>query len=372
MRQTYFGKTVWATARFLMATLLAAGVFSLALTTASADDDAIVYQQVNGPPGPGPFWWGLDDIGWYWTPATNLDLVGVHAQLRTAPNINNNFTFTTTIYSDRPAVGGTPIATFSWNGTHFVEGLWLGGDFASPVPLVGGTRYFIGMAGWAQAIGWNGGNSGAGINWVDSPVGPPVQNLGAGSSWGTVGGPPGSYNTQFSPAGLGATDQPVIRFMALPVPVFAHSGTLIEGNGQENDFSATISSDDLRWGAFGTTLFYRVNDPVTQFELVTTALTGTPNTVCLIVEARKQSSSANLLVRANLYNFQSGQYVSLVGIQSLGTADSSQTFLLPGGANPEDFVDPNTLEMRALLQTSQTSGLSNVRTQIDQVRFIAN
>ncbi len=128
-------------------------------------------------------------------------------------NLNNNFTFTTTLYTDRPAVGGTPIASFEWNGSRLIQGQWVGGFFVSGVPLLGGTEYFIGMSGWAQALGSVGANSGAGVNWVSDPIGPPVENLGAGSSYGSSAGSPGSFDIQFSPGGLGSTDQPVLRFL---------------------------------------------------------------------------------------------------------------------------------------------------------------
>lgn len=182
---------------------------------ASAD----VIQQVNGPPGPGPFFWALDDIGWYWTPAEDVNLTGVQTQLRTGFfNINNNFTFKTTLYTDRPDAGGVEINSFFWNGATFVDGPWVGGSFDSAVALQGGTEYFVGMSGWAQALGWNGGSSGAGINWVNTPLGDPVQNLGEGSSYGSSAGNPGSFDTQFSPSGLGATDQAVLRFMGSVIP----------------------------------------------------------------------------------------------------------------------------------------------------------
>ena len=173
-----------------------------------------LFDQINGPPGPGPLFWTLDDIGWYWTPDSDLDLIAIQTQLRNDfGNLNNDFIFTTTLYTDRPDVGGVAIASTQWNGDLSVDGPWVGGFFDAPISLNGGTQYFIGMSGWAQAIGSLGANSGAGVNWVSDPLGEPAQNLGAGSSYGSSAGNPGSFDTQFSPAGLGTTDQPVLRFL---------------------------------------------------------------------------------------------------------------------------------------------------------------
>jgi len=116
--------------------------------------------------------------------------------------------------SYRPDAGGVPISSFTWNGVDFLDGAWVGGSFPVPVPVTSATTYFVGISGWDNALGWAGQNSGAGINWVDAPVGAPADNLGAGSSWGSTNGTSGVYDIQFSPGTLGATDQPVIRFLS--------------------------------------------------------------------------------------------------------------------------------------------------------------
>ena len=51
------------------------------------------------------------------------------------------------------------------------------------------------------------------------------------------------------------------------------------------------------------------------------------------------------------------------------TTDAIQNFTPPVGSDPADFIEPGTNEVRLLLQTIQTSGLPNVRTQLDQVLF---
>lgn len=189
----------------------------IAFSASVSSADQVVQQQVNGPPGPGPFFWALPDIGWYWTPTADFQLTGIQTQLTSGlVNLNNDFMFVTTLFTDRPDVGGMEIASFSWNGTDFQSGVWVGGSFASPVSVNSSTQYFVGMSGWDNALGWAGAGSGAGINWV-SDLGPPAENLGAGSSWGSIN-TPGSFDTQFSPNGLGTTDQPVIRFLTVPEP----------------------------------------------------------------------------------------------------------------------------------------------------------
>lgn len=204
----------------------------------SSSTSGQIHDQVNGPPGPGPFFWTLDDIGWYWTPETDLDLIAVQTQLRNDfTNLNNDFTFTTTIYTDRPAVGGVAIDSTEWNGAYLVDGPWVGGFFDAPVELTGGTTYFIGMSGWGQAVGSLGANSGAGINWVDVPLGAPTENLGAGSSYGSSAANPGTFDVQFSPGGLGSTDQPVLRFMestaggSVPIAGYDVSDAILSGFG---------------------------------------------------------------------------------------------------------------------------------------------
>ena len=69
-----------------------------------------------------------------------------------------------------------------------------------------------------------------------------------------------------------------------------------------------------------------------------------------------------------MFNFTTGKYVALPGIMPLATADAVQNFALPAGSDPADFIDGNN-EVNLLLQTIQTSGLPNVRTQLDEVLF---
>lgn len=92
-------------------------------------------------------------------------------------------------------------------------------------------------------------------------------------------------------------------------------------------------------------------------------------TISADIEASKQNDNGNLNVRALLFNFTTGSYVTMPGIMGLSTADAVQNFALPGGSDPADFIEDGTNEVRLLLQTFQTSGLPNVRTQLDEVLF---
>ncbi len=198
-------------------------VAPLILAGASAMADEI-FQSVNADLDPAPFFWGAPSgtIGWYWTPASDVTLAGVQTKLTSGfNNINNNFTFTTTLYTDRPAAGGSALGSFDWHGTTFVDGPWLGGSFASALDLIGGTTYFVGFSGFEQAIGSLGSNSGAGVNWIEDPAATGAQNLGAGSGYTGVGFD-AQMNTGTDAANI---DSPILRFIQVPTP-----GTLAIGS----------------------------------------------------------------------------------------------------------------------------------------------
>ena len=126
----------------------------------------------------------------------------------------------------------------------------------------------------------------------------------------------------------------------------------------------------MYWAVHGSAFFYQIADPVVQFELTATAPAGFgEDTISVDIEASKQSDNANLNHRGLLFKFTTGSYVSLPGIMPLATTDAVQNFVLPGGSDPADFIEPGTNEVRLLLQTIQTSGLPNVRTQLDEVLF---
>ncbi len=54
-------------------------------------------------------------------------------------------------------------------------------------------------------------------------------------------------------SGLAST---AIDFELVPTFLVADSGTLVEGIGETNDFTATVASDDVYWGAHGATFAF--------------------------------------------------------------------------------------------------------------------
>lgn len=147
--------------------ILAAVAAALVVINAANARAGTVFETINGGFSPGFYYWIPNDTGWFWTPSTDVELEGIQTKLRTAVNINNNVTFTTTVYTDRPGAGGTVLDSFTWNGTTFVDGTWLGGSFASPLSLTGGVTYFLGFSGWGAALDSLGPDSGAGVMMVE-------------------------------------------------------------------------------------------------------------------------------------------------------------------------------------------------------------
>lgn len=197
--------------RTLGALILLAGLSALPAAHAA------VFQTVNDGLTPGPYYWGNPSgkIGWDWTPTTDVMLSGVQTRLASGfTNINNNFTFTTTLYTDRPAAGGSPLGSFTWDGATPVDGPWLGGEFAAPLSLTGGTTYFLGMSGWEQGLAFFGSNGGSGVNWIDPPDQVGAQSLGAGSGY-TGSDYEIQMNVGLTPANI---DSPVLRFIEVPEP----------------------------------------------------------------------------------------------------------------------------------------------------------
>lgn len=188
-------------------------VVALATITSSSARADFVYQSVNESIAPAPFYWVPSTVGWYWTPDSDILLSGIQTRLTTGfSNINNNFTLTASLWTDRKAVGGTLIDSFTFQGNVFVDGNWLGGSFSSPIALTGGTQYFLGFSGWDAVLTPTGGG---GVNWIEDPTAPGAQNLGAGS--GYLGA---DWEIQGNPSSTPANiDSPILRFIgATPVP----------------------------------------------------------------------------------------------------------------------------------------------------------
>lgn len=198
----------------VLRTAVLVGVVGVLATAARpAQASVSIYQSYNAGLTPGPYYWVPSNIGWYWTPATSLDLAGVETILRTGfTNINNNFTLTATLYTERPATGGAALGSVSFPGNVPFDGPWLGGLFSTPIALTGGTQYFLGFSGWNAVLTPSGGG---GVNWIDPPTQPGASSPGHGSMW--FGN---NYDTQGNTTpGLAGIDFPVLRLLQQdPVP----------------------------------------------------------------------------------------------------------------------------------------------------------
>jgi hypothetical protein len=177
---------------------------------ASSFAGTIVYQTVNAGLSPGFFYWGNSsgNIGWYWTPSTDVQLDAIETVLGTASNINNNFTLTTALYTDRPAVSGsTLLGSYTANASTTTADGYTTGLFATPLSLTGGTTYFIAFSGWDQVLTSSGGG---GVNWIDPATQPGAQNLGAGSGYtGT------DFSVQMNTTPIPSDiDAPILEFTA--------------------------------------------------------------------------------------------------------------------------------------------------------------
>jgi len=209
------------------ASSLRGAMATLALLTAAsqpawADAYSESYNQQFGPgyasPFPGCCTWGLNTIGWYWTPQQTISLQVIETILVNVLNgVNDDFDLTVTIFTERPAIGGTALASATFNPGQFFpdDPTWHGKAFATPVTVSAGNQYFVGFSGWdkSQIVGARGG-----INWVIQPdvpdgVPPGAQFLGmayVGDDFGTGIG-----------SATSVTAAPVIKFVGdttLPVP----------------------------------------------------------------------------------------------------------------------------------------------------------
>ncbi|HWC99517.1 MAG TPA: PEP-CTERM sorting domain-containing protein [Candidatus Sulfopaludibacter sp.] len=91
-------------------------------------------------------YWGVDDVGWFYTPASGYDLIGINTEF-SIPNLTvvQNRTVTVVLYQgDTPAAGGTLLGSFQFDSS-LAEGTLGGGTFASPITLTAGQQYFVGF-----------------------------------------------------------------------------------------------------------------------------------------------------------------------------------------------------------------------------------
>jgi hypothetical protein len=202
----------------------AAVLAAAALQPAHAINYTESYNQLYGPgyalPFPGCCTWAPNTIGWYWAPQQTFALSTIETILVNVLNgVNDDFDLTVTLYSDRPAAGGTAIASAVFNPGSFyaADPSWHGNAFTAPVVVNAGTSYFVGFSGWNNSQ--TAGGARGGINWVlqpDQPGGVPPGAQFLGNAY--IGD---SFETAIGTA-TSVTAAPVIKFVGdtnlSPVP----------------------------------------------------------------------------------------------------------------------------------------------------------
>lgn len=185
--------------------------FSLFAASSAAFGDQIAESFNAGQPqAVNTYWAPIADIGWYYTPSTSYNLVGVDTIFTTTTSPNDvDRTVTIGIWTDRPSNGGTLLESGTFNSAT-ARGVYGGATFAG-TPLTAGVTYFVGLENILNL----------GVNEVSYTTsggssGPPG-SVAVGSTWADGGGA-----TFGSEASNGTTwfDKPVMEFFE-PSPVTA-------------------------------------------------------------------------------------------------------------------------------------------------------
>jgi hypothetical protein len=217
--------------RRLPSVFLAALLFLAAGPAAHASPVVDSYNQDPGPgnvlPLPGCCTWAPDTIGWYWTPQQTFGLKTVETILiGLLSGVNNDFNLTVTLFTDRPAAGGTALGSATFNPGAFdpADPPWHGKAFDTPILVTGGTPYFVGFSGWNNSTPPNDPNVRGGINWVNQPGFP--NNLPPGVRFLSQAYIGASFET---PIGTGSTTTaaPVIKFVGDTVVPEPATGLLL-------------------------------------------------------------------------------------------------------------------------------------------------
>jgi hypothetical protein len=96
-------------------------------------------------------------IGWYYTPSTTFFLLAINTRFNASAGTNVNRTVTAELWSNRPAIGGSLLASGNFQSNSAL-GVLGGGSF-SPILLQAGVTYFIGFRNV----------QGLGVNWTGDP-----------------------------------------------------------------------------------------------------------------------------------------------------------------------------------------------------------
>lgn len=185
--------------RFLFALLLPAAVLS--------GNQVVDSFNVGQPQAPNTFW-GVTDIGWYYTPSTSYSLVQFLTEFTQSTDPGDiNRSVTVGIFTDRPAVGGVLLSSATFNSS-VARGVLGGATFSTGIALTGGTTYFVGLENVSHLgvneVSFNF-NGGAG----------PTGSVAPGATYQDSGG--AAFGTQGS-NGTTWFDKPVMEFLG-PNPV---------------------------------------------------------------------------------------------------------------------------------------------------------
>ncbi len=122
---------------------------ALALMTAfgaTAASAEVLVDNINiGDSGDSLAYWGVEDVGWLYTPSTSYDLSGVKTKFSIPLGTSiQDRTVTVALYQgNTPSLGGTLLGTFDFSSALADNNTLGGGSFSSPIALTAGTTYFV-------------------------------------------------------------------------------------------------------------------------------------------------------------------------------------------------------------------------------------
>jgi hypothetical protein len=125
-------------------------LFVVAAIAASALTQPVSAQVIthNGTASPTCCAWGPEQVGWYYTPATNMTLFSVESRFGISGGYTQHLRPVTA--EIRSSANGAVLATTTFATSSDVN-QWVGGSF-SPIELTGGSSYFLAFVntGWVD------------------------------------------------------------------------------------------------------------------------------------------------------------------------------------------------------------------------------
>lgn len=137
------------------------GVLAVALLATAAVPTAAqpVQININTTSTLGKFTYGrVSSVGWYWTPTTSFFLSAIHTKFNSTVGANVDRTVSVELWSNRPAVGGSLLASANFQSNQALG--TLGGGAFAPFLVQAGMQYFIGFRNV----------QGLGVNYTNDPL----------------------------------------------------------------------------------------------------------------------------------------------------------------------------------------------------------